>query len=305
MKFEALRLTERPHRVWIALFAAFAILAATTSFIVTRYRHGMKHAPEHFAASVDNRSNADSGDTGGKALLRLCEENSSHSGNYRYQIHRMDRNSPEAKKLENEGIQRAERLLPTAKKLVIDSIRELPARFNVSPVEVSRAERFVNNVVSVALDDELDDSAEFQDDEPTSVRIGPGYAVYLGTDEETIMLLGHELTHAAEQEHNLNQFVHTAASIVESEADVHPDRAQRHDLTCDFIGEQVVKRFIKLNPTKESSALRLSYALDYNCGDDKDDGDDEHLSQDDTLKAILSLDPELNSLILGETAAKR
>jgi len=30
------------------------------------------------------------------------------------------------------------------------------------------------------------------------------FAVYLATDEETIMLLA-ELTHAAEQEHNLNQ----------------------------------------------------------------------------------------------------
>jgi len=37
------------------------------------------------------------------------------------------------------------------KKLVIDSIRELPARFNVSPVELSRAERLVNNVVLVML----------------------------------------------------------------------------------------------------------------------------------------------------------
>ena len=304
MKFDALRFTERPARMWVALFAAFAILAATTFLMITRYRHGMKRAQEHFANSFDRKS-VSTDDSGGKALLRLCEENQLHSNDYRHEAHEQDMNTPEARRLVNLGIERAERLLPLAKKLVIESLRQLPAEFNASPGEVARAEHFVNAINSVVLDMDLDDAAEFEDDSPDSVRIGPGYALFLETDEETIMLLGHELTHAAEQERNLNEFVRTVATKVETDAGVYPGRAQRHDLTCDFIGEQVLKRFIKLNPSKESSALRLSHALDYNCDDDNDDSDDEHLSQDDTLKALLSLDPELNRLILGETQAKR
>jgi len=307
MKFEALRLTGRPTRIWIALFAAFAILVAATFLMVTRYRHGMKRAQDHFATTleINDIKSAGSDDLGGKALLRLCEENQLHSNDYRHEAHEGDMNSPEARRLIDLGIKRAERLLPLAKKLVIDSLRELPADLNASADEVVRAEHFVNNINSVVLDMDLDDAAEFEDDEPATVRIGPGYALFLETDEETIMLLGHELTHAAEQERNLNEFVRTVTAKVESDAGVYPGHAQRHDLTCDFIGEQVLKRFIKQNPSKESSALRFSHALDYNCDDDQDDSDDEHLSQDDTLKALLSLDPELNRLILGETAAKR
>jgi len=304
MKFEALRLTERPTRIWVALFAAFAILAATTFFIVTRYPHGLKRAQEHFASSFDGKT-IRSDDSGGKALLRLCEENRLHSNDYRHEAHEENLRNPEARRLVDSGIKRAERLLSAAKKLVIESLRQLPASLNATAAEVARAEHFVNAINTVVLDEDLDEAAEFDDEDPTAVHIGPGYALFLETDEETVMLLGHELTHAAEQERNLMDFVRTVAAKVESDVGVYVDRAQRHDLTCDFIGEQVLKRFIRLNPSKESSALRFAHALDYNCDDDKDDSDDEHLSQDDTLKSLLLLDPELNGMIVGEAVVKR
>src|SRR6267154_1532102 len=109
MKFEALRLTDRPTRIWVVLFAAFAILTATTFFMITRYHHGMKRAQEHFAKSFDSKS-VSSDDSGGKALLRLCEEYRSHYNDSRHEAHEQDINSPEAKKLVELGIKRAERL---------------------------------------------------------------------------------------------------------------------------------------------------------------------------------------------------
>jgi hypothetical protein len=298
MKFDALRFTGRPNRLWITLFVSLTILTATTYFAFSHYRRQAKRGPEHFTIITDDKSVTGNG-SDNKSLLRLCQENLS-SHHRRFNVHDLEDNNPQAWAQVQLGIKRAERLLPTAKRLVVESLRGLPASFNVSSDELSRAQNFVSDVNTVVLDKELDNVAEFQDENPTEVHIGPEYGLYLDSDEETLVLLGHELTHAAEQDRNLKTFYHTVAAKVESATSVKVDRAQREDLSCDFIGEQVLKRYIKQNPTKESAATRLSRSLDYNC-DNIDDSDDEHLSQDDTLTALLLLDPELDHLILAES----
>jgi hypothetical protein len=86
---------------------------------------------------------------------------------------------------------------------------------------------------------------------------------------------------------------------------------QREDLACDLVGELVLKRFISHNPSTDSAATRMSRVLGYEAPavrfarawDDfcasynGDSGDEEHLNQYQSIRALLALDPELQSLI--------
>src|SRR6185369_14646052 len=82
---------------------------------------------------------------------------------------------------------------------------------------------------------------------------------------------------------------------------------QKEDLACDFIGAEVLKRFIRLRPADlsmkerlsralgiETPAERLGRSLEDFCASYNDDlSDKEHLGVAQTLNALLANDPEL------------
>lgn len=62
---------------------------------------------------------------------------------------------------------------------------------------------------------------------------------------------------------------------------------------------QVLKQFIRLRPTRESASERFAIPLG-GCEEEpgEDTGDQDHLSEGDTLRALFGLDPELQKMIL-------
>lgn len=82
-------------------------------------------------------------------------------------------------------------------------------------------------------------------------------------------------------------------------------------LVCDFIGAQVLKRFIDLFPIAESKAERLLRTCGYELPSELRarsleglcasyngfTGDPDHLSQELTIRALAGLDPELKTFI--------
>src|SRR5581483_1066163 len=278
MKFEALRLPNRSRKLTI-IFCICALLLTGAVFSI-RYvsPRALKRELAHFTKGGEARTTESADDTHDKTLRRLCEEGS-QAAEPQFDDSDLESNNPKAWKQVDSGIKRAQRLLPIAKRLVIDSLKSMPENFNLSADQIVQAQKNIQIVNTIVLDKELGGTAEVKDDDPEVIHIGAGYALYLNTDEETILLLGHELTHVADFDGNLRSFVHTVAQIAEDNAGVHPGRSQRADLTCDFIGEKVVKRYIRLHPTKETVSVRFSHALDYNCGYNIDDSDDEHMSQ--------------------------
>ncbi len=299
MKFEALRLPDRSRKLTVIFFLLSALLIAGVFSLRLFSSRGLKRELGHFAKSGDTLKSDSTDTTHDKTLRRLCEEGS-QTAESSFDDSDLENNNPKAWKQVDAGMKRAEKLLPLTKRLVIDSLKAMPESFNLSADQLAQAQKNIQAVNTVVLDKEISDSAEVRDEDPNRIHIGAGYAIFLTSDEETVLLLGHELTHVADFDGNLRSFIHTVAKIAEDNADVHPTRSQRPDLTCDFIGEQATKRFIRMHPTKETVAMRFSHALDYNCGYNTDDSDDEHLSQDDTLRALLVLDSELSNLILNQ-----
>jgi hypothetical protein len=121
----------------------------------------------------------------------------------------------------------------------------------------------------------------------------------LTADEEVILLLAHELTHVAIESDELDPFIENVAKKSEDLADVFPTEDQKEDLACDFVGEQALEKYVTLYPANHSTAQRLAIGLGQDCDSGTDNGDEEHLSDSATLRAIFALDPELSKLILN------
>ena len=197
------------------------------------------------------------------------------------------------------GIENARRLLPLAKKLTLAIFREHQAEFHLDDSDLEQAARYIQAINSIELDENLGNVAEVDDAEQHTILIGAEYALSLTEDEETILLLGHELTHVAVWSERLTPFIDINAQRARLASGVSATEDQKEDLACDYIGTEALKQFIRSHPTRESAAARLSIPLG-GCVEnlDEDTGDDEHLSEGDTLRAMLGLDPDLKRMIL-------
>jgi hypothetical protein len=213
------------------------------------------------------------------------------------------------------GIKNVRRLLPLAKRLTLESLREAEVGDTLKASGLSREERLINGVHRIVLDESLSDMAEVREGRLSEIRIGSGYALYLVSDDEAIFLLGHELMHVAARTGRLKPFIEHVTETARLSANVQTTEDQREDLACEFTGAQALRRFIALYPTAETEAVRFSRVLGYQtpaerlarvwedlCAPDNDDaGDEEHLSQQQTMRALLGLDPSLK-LLLPEDA---
>lgn len=208
------------------------------------------------------------------------------------------------------GVQNLERLLPTVKRLVLASLNEMDASaYRVSPAARKQAALYLETVRSVVLERRAGALAWIDEDEPDVVHVGIGYAPDMTTDERAVFLLGHELTHVAALHGNLRDFIKDVTRTARERAGVTPTEDQAEDLACDFVGSQALKRFIRGDgeaSEKDSAnnarmAERFARAFDYDCEyGGVEDADDEHLSDSDTFRALLALDPEINEALAAQ-----
>jgi hypothetical protein len=71
------------------------------------------------------------------------------------------------------------------------------------------------------------------------------------------------------------------------------------ELTCDLVGALATRSYVSATPSYEALPQRISRSLEHNCVD-TDEGDDDHLSPRDTIRAILFLRPALSrELVYG------
>ncbi|HEX8887656.1 MAG TPA: hypothetical protein VF779_00660, partial [Pyrinomonadaceae bacterium] len=91
------------------------------------------------------------------------------------------------------GIENARRLLPLAKELTIATLRGHESEFHLDHSDLELAARYIQAINTIQLDESLGNVAEVDDAVKDEIRIGAEYALNLTADEETIMLLGHEL----------------------------------------------------------------------------------------------------------------
>jgi len=202
--------------------------------------------------------------------------------------------SPEARA----GAERAQRLLPLAKSMVISAMRQLTQDygFQKSPrftLRLNQAIARVNSVKRVRPDMESRDNASVYLSRPHVITFGTIFLAGLRSDEGMISVLAHELMHIADGDYDSLRPLVSAVGNKASELtglDIHGQRGE--EITCDLIGAMAARAYISGTPGYESVARRLARSIQHNCVE-VDEGDEDHLSPRNTIRALLALNPAL------------
>lgn len=196
------------------------------------------------------------------------------------------------------GAQRAQRLLPLAQELVVSSLRQLVVEygFEASPrleVRVRQAIARVNAVKRVRPDMDSRDNASVFLSRPHVITFGTIFLAGLRSDEGMISVLAHELMHIADGDNDSLRPLVAAIGNRASDLtglDIQGQRAE--EITCDLVGAMAVRAYLTGTPGYESIARRLARSIQHNCVA-QDEGDEDHLSPRNTIRALLALNPVL------------
>jgi hypothetical protein len=196
------------------------------------------------------------------------------------------------------GAERAQRLLPLAKGLVISSLKQLALDYSLQSsrrfqVIIRQATGRVESVRRVRPDMESRDNASVFLSRPHTITFGTIFLASLRSDEGMISVLAHELMHIADGDgDSLRGLVGAVAGRAAglTELDISGQRGE--ELMCDLVGAMAVRSFVSDTPGYESIARRLSRSVQHNCVT-VDEGDEDHLSPRNTIRALLALHPVL------------
>jgi hypothetical protein len=202
--------------------------------------------------------------------------------------------SPEARA----GAERAQRLLPLAKELVINSLSQLSTDYGFQSsrnfnLKLRQAIARVSSVKRVRPDMESRDNASVYLSRPHVITFGTIFLAGLRSDEGMISVLAHELMHIADGDNDSLRVLVAAVGNKASDLtglDIHGQRSE--EVTCDLIGAMAVRAYIVSSPGYESVARRLARSIQHNCVE-LDEGDEDHLSPRNTIRALLALNPGL------------
>jgi hypothetical protein len=203
------------------------------------------------------------------------------------------------------GAERAQRLLPIARSLVVDSLRRLAndSDFRNSKGYDSRIQRAVARVEAVKnIRPDMDsrDNASVFLKNPNTIIFGTIFLAGLPSDEGIISVLAHELVHIGDGDEDSLRSLFRAVGNRASKLTglkIHDQRAE--ELTCDLVGMLAARSYVATTPSYEPLPRRISRSVEHNCVD-QDEGDDDHLSPRNTIRALLALNPTLSrELVYG------
>jgi hypothetical protein len=203
------------------------------------------------------------------------------------------------------GAQRAQRLLPIARDLVIVSLQQLAREYNLTSPKgrnpkIQRAINRVEAVKNIRPDVDSRDNASVFLRNPHTIVFGTIFLAGLPSDEAIISVLAHELVHIGDGGEDSLSTLFRALGRRASQLTGWKINGQRaEELTCDLVGTLVARDYVSRTPSYEPLPRRLSRSLEHNCVD-QDEGDDDHLSPRSTIRALLTLSPTLSrELVYG------
>ncbi len=204
------------------------------------------------------------------------------------------------------GAKRAQRLLPIAKGLVVTSLRRLAKDYGFRNPKgydprLKRALARVQAVRKIRPDVDSRDNASVFLKNPHTIVFGTIFLAGLPSDEGILSVLAHELVHIADGSEDSLDLLFRAVGNRASKLTGLKIRDQRaEELTCDLVGTLAARSYVSAAPSYEPLPRRLSRSMEHNCVD-QDEGDDDHLSPRNTIRALLALNPTLSrELVYGK-----
>jgi len=208
------------------------------------------------------------------------------------------------------GAQRAQRLLPVARDLVAASIEKLASEYKLQQrksftLNMQRAIGRVQIVRRVKPDMASRDNASVFLRRPRTITFGTIFLAGLPSDEAMISVLAHELVHIADGDgDSLRSLFHAVGNRASglTKIRIHEQRAE--ELTCDLVGTMAARSFVSQTPDYSPLFRRISRAVQHNCVDD-DEGDEDHLSPRNTIRALLALSPSFaHEIVYGQLPSR-
>jgi hypothetical protein len=203
------------------------------------------------------------------------------------------------------GAQRAQRLLPIARELVVASLQQLARDYNLNGAQgrnprIQRAIKRVEAVKNIRPDEDSRDNASVFLKNPHTIVFGTIFLAGLPSDEGIISVLAHELVHIGDGgEDNLSTLFRALGNRASQLTGWKINGQRAEELTCDLIGTVVARDYVSRTPSYEPLPRRISRSLEHNCVE-QDEGDDDHLSPRSTIRALLTLRPTLSrELVYG------
>ena len=196
------------------------------------------------------------------------------------------------------GAARAQRLLPLAKNLVVSSLKQLVIDYKFQNARglnarIQQGIERVQGVRTVRPDMDSRDNASVFLSRPHTITFGTIFLAGLRSDEGMISVLSHELMHIADGDRDSLRVLVSAVGSRASGLIGMDIRGQRsEELTCDLIGAMAVRAYVSDTPDYESISRRLSRSIEHNCVD-LDEGDEDHLSPRNTIRAFAGAQPGL------------
>jgi hypothetical protein len=202
------------------------------------------------------------------------------------------------------GTERAERLLPVAKELAINSLTKLARDYKLEDWRLRTAVRRIQGVTRIKPDVDLRDNASVIMVDPRTIYFGTIFLAGLPSDEGMISVLAHEITHIADgRDDNLAPLFRQVASRAITLTGMNITGRRPEELTCDWVGALSARAYIERSPNKEPLVRRLARLVEHNCVDE-DDTDEDHLSPRNTMRALFALDASLTREILGKDSGE-
>ena len=203
------------------------------------------------------------------------------------------------------GAERAQRLLPAAQRLAVAALGQLSRDYRLRgtrgyDARLQRAIARVESVRTIRPDVDSRDNASVLMRNPRTIIFGTIFLAGLPSDEGIISVLAHELVHIADgSQDNLRLLFRTVAGRASRSTGLKIQDQRAEELTCDLVGALATRAFVAETPTYETLPQRISRSLEHNCVE-TDEGDEDHLSPRDTIRAILFLRPSLSrELVYG------
>src|SRR2546423_1435658 len=200
------------------------------------------------------------------------------------------------------GAERAQRLLPLAKKYAIASLRGLATEYGVPAWRVNAAAARMQAVTQIEPDMDLRDNAIVYSDDARTIYFGTIFLIGLPSEEGMISVLAHELTHLGDGPRDL---LHPLFDLIGKRASnltgLEITGRRPEELTCDVVGARSVRSYIERAPSNDTVARRLARGVEHNCVTE-DETDEYHLSPRSTLRAVFAVNPALARAIIGGTS---
>lgn len=191
------------------------------------------------------------------------------------------------------GVRRAERLLPLARVLTVEALRQIADEYGLAPVRVRAAIARVRAVNNIEPDMDLRDNAAVVLNDPHTISFGTIFLAGLKSDEGMMSVLSHELVHIADgKTDSLRPLFRLIGKRAASLTGLNIYGHRPEELTSDLVGAMASRALVTRTPNAEPLSRRLARSVEHNCVEE-DDTDEDHLSPRNTMRAVFALDPAL------------